>query len=71
MSGLTTIYVSEYNSTTGKGWTTKKVTSSSWIFYGCENLVGGNGTKYNSSYIDKIYARIDTADAPGYFTKKN
>jgi surface protein len=62
-SGLTTIYVSD-------GWSTDKVTSSSNMFYGCSKLVGGNGTAYNSSYQDKTYARIDTAETPGYLTAK-
>ena len=49
---------------------TNSVTNSSNMFAGATNLVGGNGTKYNSSYIDKTYARIDTASTPGYFTLK-
>ena len=49
---------------------TNSVTSSSKMFFGATSLVGGNGTKYTSSYIDKTYARIDTASTPGYFTKK-
>ncbi len=65
---LTTIYVSEYDSTTRKGWTTENVTRSEKMFEKVSNLVGGNGTKYNSSYIDVTYARIDTADTPGYLT---
>jgi hypothetical protein len=40
------------------------------MFYDCPKLVGGNGTAYNSSYIDKTYARIDTAEIPGYLTAK-
>ena len=70
-SGLTSLYVSEYNSATQKGWTTINVINSSEMFSSCIKLVGGNGTKYNSSYQDATYARIDTADTPGYFTKKN
>ena len=32
-------------------------------------LVGGLGTTYNSSYVDKTYARIDGGTRrPGYFT---
>ena len=32
-------------------------------------LVGGLGTTYNSSYVDKTYARIDGGRSnPGYFT---
>lgn len=49
---------------------TDDVTNSNYMFTGCINLVGGNGTRYNSSFIDKTYARIDTADTPGYFTYK-
>ena len=45
------------------------VTSSSNMFYNCTNLVGGAGTTYNSSYVDKTYARIDGGTSnPGYFT---
>ena len=69
-NNLTTIYVSEYDSTTRKGWTTENEKSYISIFYDCPNLVGGNGTKFNSVYTDKKYARIDTASTPGYLTKK-
>lgn len=69
-SELTSLYVSEYNSETKKGWTTENVISSSEMFKSCIKLVGGNGTKYNSSYQDATYARIDTAENPGYLTKK-
>ena len=60
-SALTTIYVSEL-------WDTTKVTSSSSMFRNCTNLVGGNGTKYSSSYTDKTYARIDKPGQAGYLT---
>ena len=66
--GLTTIYVSEFDSTTNTGWTTSAVTNSSRMFNDCTKLVGGNGTTYDSSHIDKEYARIDTTETPGYFT---
>ena len=69
-SSLTSIYVSEYNETTGKGWTTKNVTDSDEMFTRATKLVGGNGTKFNSSYIDATYARIDKEGEPGYFTLK-
>ena len=50
----------------------KPVTSMSYVFTGSSNLVGGAGTTYNSSYIDKTYARIDGGtSSPGYFTLKN
>ena len=61
---LKTIYVSDK-------FTTASVTYSSLMFGGCTLLVGGNGTKYDSEYIDNTYARIDGgASAPGYFTLK-
>ena len=48
---------------------TTQVTSSSNMFLGCTNLIGGKETSYNSSYIDKTYARADDAPTtPGYFT---
>ena len=65
---LSKIYVSEYNETTGNGWTTKNVTDSDNMFSGATRLVGGNGTKFNSSYIDATYARIDKEGEPGYLT---
>lgn len=59
---LETIYV-------GEGWTTEYVTESDYMFRNCPKLVGGKGTKYNASYIDLAYARIDGGpSAPGYFT---
>ena len=62
-SKLKTIYASDK-------FNTSKVTSSNYMFNDSTNLVGGNGTKYNSSYVDKTYARIDAAGIPGYFTLK-
>lgn len=70
-SSLRSIYVSEYNETTGNGWTTKNVTNSYNMFTGATKLVGGNGTVYNSSYIDATYARIDKEGNPGYLTEIN
>ena len=61
-TNLKTIYASDK-------FTTGKVTDSERMFYGCSNLVGGNGTKYNSSYISKTYARIDKSGQKGYFTE--
>ncbi len=64
-SSLKTIYA-------GKGWSMESVTSDMELFAGCTNLVGGKGTTYNSSHIDKAYARIDGGpSAPGYFTEKS
>ena len=63
MPNLTTIYVSDK-------FTTNAVTNSTNMFYNSNKLVGGNNTTYNSSYIDKTYARIDKEGSPGYFTYK-
>ena len=68
-SSLTTIYVSKYDETTDKGWTVKNVEHSFGMFYEAVKLVGGNGTKYNSSNKDdETYARIDEAGQLGYLT---
>ena len=59
---LKTIYVSDK-------FNTDNVTSSSNMFTYTSKLVGGAGTKYNGSYVDKTYARIDGGTSnPGYFT---
>ena len=58
---LTTIYAAS-----GADWS--GVGSSNNMFNGCTALEGGNGTKYNSSYIDATYARIDKEGQKGYFT---
>lgn len=60
-TGIKTIYVSSK-------FNTSNVTSSDFMFSNSSKLVGGAGTTYNSSYVDKTYARIDTASTPGYFT---
>ena len=51
----------------GGEWSTTNVTSSTQMFYGCTSLVGGDGTKYNSSYMDKTKAY---AGQGGYLTLK-
>ncbi len=63
-TNLKTIYASDM-------FNTNSATSSSDMFYNTTNLVGGSGTTYNSSYVDKTYARIDGGtSSPGYFTAK-
>ena len=51
-------------------WSKSEVlTSSDNMFYGCEALVGGNGTKYDKNYVDATYAHPDGENGlPGYFT---
>ena len=51
----------------GGEWSTTKVIESPSMFYGCTSLVGGDGTKYNSSYVDKTKAY---AGQGGYLTLK-
>ena len=61
-TNLKTIYSSDK-------FNTDNVTTSTNMFLSSTNLVGGSGTKYNSSHIDKTYARIDGGTSnPGYFT---
>lgn len=38
------------------------------MFEYCENLVGGNGTAYDSNRLNVTYARPDNNDQQGYFT---
>ncbi len=60
-TGLTTITVSD-------DFVVDQVTSSSDMFSGCTVLVGGAGTPWNNSYIDKTRAHYDYGDMnPGYF----
>ena len=60
---LTTIYASS-------SWSTAAVTDSYNMFNDCTSLVGGMGTTYNSSHVDKAYAHIDGGTSnPGYFTR--
>ena len=40
------------------------------MFSSCTKIVGGNGTRYNSSNKGKTYARVDKSGQPGYFTYK-
>lgn len=46
-------------------------TTSSNMFRSCTSLVGGEGTTFDATKIDKSYARSDYTEAgiPGYFTK--
>ena len=61
-AGFKTIYCNnDWNSLSN-------ITDSTNMFSDATNLVGGNGTTYNSSYVDKTYARPDTSSTPGYFT---
>lgn len=41
------------------------------MFLGCTSLVGGNGTAYDPSHVDGVYARPDEPGQPGYFTVYN
>ena len=61
-TNLKTIYASDK-------FNTNNVTDSTHMFYYCHNLVGGSGTTYTGSFIDKTYAHIDGGTSnPGYFT---
>ena len=43
--------------------------ASDLMFSGCTSLIGGNGTGYNSNFLDNTYARPDGGtSSPGYFT---
>ncbi len=63
-SNLVTIYASDK-------FDTDKVPSSDRIFWECSSLVGWNWTQYNSSKVNKDYAKIDKPWQPWYFTEKS
>ena len=61
-SNLTTIYVSS-------AWNVGAVEISDEMFYNCTSLIGGQGTEFDSNYIDKTRAIIDEGVTnPGYLT---
>ena len=61
-SNLQKIYVDE-------GWSTAAVTNSSYMFLYSTSLVGGKGTTYDASHVDKAYAHYDGGPSnPGYLT---
>ncbi len=62
-SSLKTIYVNN-------DFEIMEDTDSTYMFLDAKNIVGGNGTTYNNSYINATYARIDTEETPGYFTQQ-
>ena len=63
MNALTTIYAST-------SFVTSQATNHTRMFNNATNLVGGNGTVYDSNIVDRTYARIDEPGTPGYFTAK-
>ena len=63
---VTSAVVPFTNATTGE-----VISNEANMFYNCKKLVGGNGTTYNASFIDKTYARIDADGTPGYFSAAN
>ena len=52
-----------------ESFVTTNVTDSTQMFMSDTKLVGGNGTAYNSGYVDKTYAKIDKPGQEGYFTR--
>lgn len=60
---LKTVYVSDK-------WSIANIAATEIVFTDVVNLVGGNGTVFDSSNRTVLYATIDTSSNPGYFTKK-
>ena len=52
-------------------YVTNKVVKSENMFRLCDNIVGNNGTTFDNTKTDIEYARIDTPQTPGYFSKIN
>ena len=44
------------------------VEDSRYMFSSSPNLIGGNGTTFDSTKVDATMAHIDTFENPGYFT---
>lgn len=68
---LVTIYATPLDKNGIIGWSTAKVTNSNStdMFLNCTKLVGGSGTVYVDSKIDKTYAVIDVSGkSVGYLT---
>lgn len=71
---LTTIYVLPGTDYSNAGFTGKQMFYNT---YETKKITGGNGFTYDASIykknnnIDKVYARVDTEDTPGYFTAKS
>ena len=51
-------------------FTTNLITSPMSFFMDNDNLTGANGTTWDYSKQDRVYARIDTPGNPGFFTRK-
>lgn len=78
-SELETIYA--YSTTNFTSITDNGITSSasltpiqSGMFYGCDRLIGGNGTAYSTqntlTRYKTVYGKFDAPNSPGYFTLK-
>ncbi len=66
---LVTVWVSPYDEVASTGWNASNAKgSTASLFRETPKLVGGNGKTFNTSHTSASYARIDTADTPGYFT---
>lgn len=61
MCAVTTIYSDDFD-------TSSETSASSALFNGAQNLVGGNGTAYDSSNVNSDYAVVDMPSRAGYFT---
>ena len=51
-------------------WRLDNVVTDEKMFWGNGKLKGGAGTTYNDAFTDSSYARVDSADAPGYLTRR-
>ena len=50
-------------------WSTSAVTSSNYMFRGCNSIKGQAGTTYDANHVDKAYAHVDGGTSnPGYLT---
>lgn len=55
---------------TDASWQLDNVVQDERMFSGDGNLTGGAGTSYDADHTDSSYARVDSADRPGYLTRR-
>ena len=67
---LGTIYASEPDMDNNTGFIISSGLIDNAMFNNCNKLKGGNGTEHTDNNQNKVFAVIDTAEHPGFFTAK-
>ncbi len=70
VSGMPSLFAKDAklsNVIVSEDWDASFIQNTSNMFENCINIVGMNGTKFNSNKTDGEYAKIDKQNEPGYF----